>query len=109
MGQGDALRRNSRHLSFCCADAFVSLAEICWVMGNIVWMVEDVAMQRNFVPWCAAVSLFTLGALLMFAALLCRRRVSRQTLEDVELFSFSLAECEGQWSLAGNLFQRDQF
>lgn len=117
--QIDSLRHSWSHgRCLSCGDIVGSVAEFFWVLGNIVWMVEDVlTAEGNFVAWCISVVLFVIGALLMIVALVCHQRDSRNAQQELELSLVQGAcddptdfnggwwlqmECEGQWSLAGD-------
>lgn len=53
-------------------DVSVSSAEVLWVLGNIIWMLQDLLTEDgNFPAYCTAVSMFAVGGLLMGAVVLC--------------------------------------
>mmetsp|Transcript_66852 Transcript_66852/g.185135 ORF Transcript_66852/g.185135 Transcript_66852/m.185135 type:complete len:341 (-) Transcript_66852:122-1144(-) len=69
--QTDSLRRNARSGLSDWTDLAVSLAELLWVLGNLVWMLEDLLTENGYFPgWCVAVALFISGDLLTVSAMM---------------------------------------
>merc|ERR1712079_349141 len=85
--QSDALRQNFKHKSRRrVGDMIGSVAELLWVLGNLIWMLEDVIIaEKNSIVWGAAVSLFAVGALLMIATLFFHRIDTKCTPTEMQL------------------------
>jgi len=67
-------------------DVSVSAAEVLWVLGNILWMLEDVLTEAgNFPTYCIAVSMFAVGALLMGAVVICAAFEAQNSLEAADV------------------------
>jgi len=57
------------------SEVAVLAAELLWVTGNIVWMLEDVLTDSGWYPaWCVAVGLFVVGNLFTVRAFVCSLR-----------------------------------
>jgi len=66
--QTDCLRRHLRDRRF--SEAIVCASELCWVLGNLVWGLDDTLSGSHFKPaWYFALGLFGLGALLALGSI----------------------------------------
>mmetsp|Transcript_98281 Transcript_98281/g.306023 ORF Transcript_98281/g.306023 Transcript_98281/m.306023 type:complete len:335 (-) Transcript_98281:67-1071(-) len=69
--QCEGLRWGARSGSLKGGDAASSLGELLWVLGNVVWMLEDLLVEGGYFPGrCAAVALFAAGDALAVGAML---------------------------------------
>jgi len=68
--QCDSLRRTWRSGVGGPSEVSIGAAELLWVLGNIVWMLEDVLLESGcFSGRCTSVALFIAGAILAICAM----------------------------------------
>merc|ERR1740122_623928 len=66
--QGDSLRQSSRSGTCSRGDLALSLAELLWVLGNVVWMLEDLLSHGHLPSHGAVVMLLVVGDILAVCA-----------------------------------------